>query len=303
MNGNDVSKFNIPIDEESPDSQFQEDVEELEAVKINKRITRTALLTITLMGVIILFAYIDLKKNLSKMSSSGNTEIQTLSNGMHSKFSSLLLQQAKLEKILADKITPLEKTVGSMQADLKEQSTAIKQIRSAIKSDNKKTADAIEAIEKTVTPLSITLENLASDVNGFKQKYSNELSNLSRMATDVQRHIRKLQSDTASLSSSQIDKKRLDIELSNERSIYQKRLGQFQSDMAARILSIEKRLKELENINVSLQEHRTAKPTAAQSSQSQKSNPADNNTLRQPGTIIEQDIQYHGLENTTSDPK
>lgn len=303
MNDHELEKISIAIDEENPDAQFQEDVDEPQAVKLNKRITRASFLIITLMAVVILFAYIDLKKNLSTMSSSGNSEIQTLSQDMQSKFSSLLLQQAKFEEVLAKKITPLEKSVGSMQTNLKAISTTITQIRSARSSDNKKTAEAIEAIHKTLTPIPKNLETLISDVDRFKQKYSNELAALSRTVTTIQQQLKMLQSDMEVLSSSQLDKKKLDIELSNERTIYQKRLAQFQSDLENRLLSIEKKIEELKKINASFQEHMSVKTKEAQPIESQKSNPVDDNTQPQPGAIIEQDIQYHGQGDTSSDPK
>ncbi len=300
MNDNNVPKFNIPIDEENPDAQFQEDIDERQTAKLNKRITRTSLLIIALMGVVILFAYVDFKKKLSKMSTSGNTEIQTLSKGMQSKLSSLLLQQEKIEELLAEKITPLEKTVAAMQTNLKEISTAITQIRSAGHSANKKTAGAIEAINKTLAPMPKKLEQLASEIDQFKEKYANELAGLARMTTNIQGQIQTLQSDVETLSSSQLNKKKLAIELLNERSIYQEKLAQFQGDMESRLVSIEKRLKEMEKTNASLKENITARPRGTHPSQPQRSDPVDEPIQPPSGSIIEQDIQYHGQGNTTS---
>ncbi|UCD89495.1 MAG: hypothetical protein JSW04_13930 [Desulfobacterales bacterium] len=291
MNDKKVSKFNIPIDEESPDSQFQEDLEELQSVKLNRRITRLSILIISLTGAIILFAYMDLKNNLDKMNRSGNTEIQVLSKGVQSKFSSLSLQQAKFEEILAKTIAPLEKAVALMQKNMKETSTAIKQIRSARNADNKKTADAIETINKTLVLTSRKLEALASDMGQTKQKYTDELSSLSRMTTDIKRHIQEMQAELNRLSSSQLDKNRLEMELSNERKILQKALGQLKSNMENRLSTIEKKIKELEKIKVSSSAgQRPVPPQKTPSSQHPDPKPVENTHL-QPGAIIEQDIQ------------
>jgi predicted nucleic acid-binding Zn-ribbon protein len=297
MNDNEREKINISIDEDSPDAQFQEDVEELQAVKLNKRITRMSFLIVSLMVVFILFAYIDLKKNLSMMSTSGNTEIETLSKDMQSKFSSLLLQQAKFEEVFAKKIIPLEKDVGSLQTNLKEISTATKQIRSAINNDNKKTKDAIETIHETLAPVPKKFEQLASDIDQFKEKYANELASLARTTTNIQGQIQQLQSDIETLSSSQLDKKKLAIELLNERSIYQKKLIQFKSDMDNRLIAIEKKIKGL------VEQQQTVKSKLAPSSQSQDLKPVGEHTQPQSGSIIEQDIQYHGQGNSTSNPE
>lgn len=291
MNDNEVSKFNIPIDEESPDSQFQEDIEELQAVKLNKRITRMSILIISLTGVIMLFAYIDLKKNLFKMNRSGNTEIQILSKGMQSKFSSLSLQQTKFEEILGKAIAPLEKSVALLQANLKETSTAIKYIRSARNIDNKKAAGAIEANNKALTSVSQKLETLASNMDQVNQKYTNELSSLSRMTTDMKHHIQTIQADLDTLSSSQLDKKRLDIELSNERKMLQQTLAQLKSNIENQLSIIEKKIRELEKIKVSSEGRRPTTPKNAPPSQHPDPKPIDKNANLQPGNIIEQDIQ------------
>ena len=291
MNDNDVSKYNIPIDEESPDSQFQEDIEELQAIKLNKRITRMSILIISLTGAIILFAYIDLKKNLFKINRSGNTEIQTLSKGMQSKFSSLSLQQAKFEEILAKAIAPLENAVKSLKVNLKETSTAIKYIRSARKTDNKKTVDAIEATNKTLASVSQKIETLASDMNQVNQKYKIELSSLSRMTTGMEHHIQKIQAELDTLSSSQLDKKRLDIELSNERKMFQKTLAQLKNNIENQLSIIEKKIRELEKIKVSSEVQKPVTPKNAPPSQLPDPKPVDEDTNLQPGTIIEQDIQ------------
>jgi len=291
MNDNDVSKYNIPIDEESPDSQFQEDIEEHQAIKLNKRITRMSILIISLTGAIILFAYIDLKKNLFKINRSGNTEIQTLSKGMQSKFSSLSLQQAKFEEILAKAIAPLENAVKSLKVNLKETSTAIKYIRSARKTDNKKTVDAIEATNKTLASVSQKLETLASDMNQVNQKYKIELSSLSRMTTGMEHHIQKIQAELDTLSSSQLDKKRLDIELSNERKMFQKTLAQLKNNIENQLSIIEKKIRELEKIKVSSEVQKPVTPKNAPPSQLPDPKPVDEDTNLQPGTIIEQDIQ------------
>ena len=291
MNDNNVSKYSIPIDEESPDSQFQEDIEELQAVKLNKRITRISILIISLTGAIILFAYIDLKKNLFKINRSGNTEIQTLSKGMQSKFSSLSLQQAKFEEILAKAIAPLENAVKSLKVNLKETSTAIKYIRSARKTDNKKTTDAIEATNKTLASVSQKIETLASDMNQVNQKYKIELSSLSRMTTGMEHHIQKIQAELDTLSSSQLDKKRLDIELSNERKMFQKTLAQLKNNIENQLSIIEIKIRELEKIKVSSEVQKPVTPKNAPPSQLPDPKPVDEDTNLQPGTIVEQDIQ------------
>ena len=291
MHDDEASKFRIQINEENPDSQFQDDIEELQTVKLNRRITRVSILTIALMVAVFLFIYMDLKKNLSKMNRSGDMEIQTLSKGMQSQFSSLSLQQAKFEEALAKKIAPLETAVVSIQTKLKETSTAIKRIRSARKADNEKTTSAIEAVNKTLTPVPKKLENLEFDMDKIDQKYTNEFSNLSRMAAQIKNQLIQIQSEIDALEASKLDKKTLDIELADQHKTVQQTLGQFTRDMEDKLLSIEKKIKQLKAIGNSGKGHKPPNSQETSLPEQQKFKPAHENAISKPGTIIEQDIQ------------
>ena len=287
MNESNDSKFNITIDGESPDSHFQEDAEELQTVKLNKRITRNSILIILLMGAVILFAYMDLKKRLFTVNSSGNTEIQTLSKGMRSKFSSLSLQQAKFAEALSAKIEPLEKTVASIQKNLKEIATTMEHIRLTEKETHKKTAETIESIQQTLAPISRKLENLTSDMDQLNQKYSKELASLSRMFAIIRLDMQQLQSGFDVLSASQadkIDKKSIGIALSHERNIFQDKLSQLKKDFENRLLAMEEKIKELER-------QQSSAHNGPIRSQQQAPISAGENTSSRPGPIIEQDIK------------
>lgn len=291
MPDNETSKFDIRIDEASPESQFQEDVDELQVVNLNKRITRMSVLITCLFGAIILLAYLDLKKNLFKMDNSGTMEIQSLTKGVDSRFSSISLQQAKFEEVLSKKIAPLEKAVASIQPNLKEVSTAIKYIRAARKEDNKKMANSIEAINKTLTTVPTKLQNLTSDIDKINNKHTNEISNLSRTTKDIKNNLQKIQADIASLSSSKLDQKTLDIELTNQQKIFQQTLIQLTSDIEKRISSIEKKIKEMEKAKMVSERQRQIEPKKSSPSMQQKPQTIKKAVIPKPGTIIEQDIQ------------
>jgi len=291
MPDNETSKFDIRIDEASPESQFQEDVDELQVVNLNKRITRMSVLITCLFGAIILLGYLDLKKNLFKMDNSGTIEIQSLTKGVDSRFSSLSLQQAKFEEALSKKIAPLEKAVASIQPNLKEVSTAIKYIRAARKEDNKKMANSIEAINQTLATVPTKLQNLTSDIDKINNKHTNELSNLSRATKDIKNNLQNIQADIASLSSSKLDKKTLDIELTNQQKIFQQTLIQLTSDIEKRISSIEKKIKEMEKAKMVSERHRQIEPKKSSPSMQQEPQTIKKAVIPKPGTIIEQDIQ------------
>ena len=55
-------KFEMPMDDETPEFQVQEELDDLKVEKLHKRITRISIIIPCLVVVIILVAYFDLKK-------------------------------------------------------------------------------------------------------------------------------------------------------------------------------------------------------------------------------------------------
>ena len=60
-------KFEMQLDDETPEFQVQEDLDDLKVEKLHKRITRISIIIPCLVVIIILAAYFDLKKNLSRL--------------------------------------------------------------------------------------------------------------------------------------------------------------------------------------------------------------------------------------------
>lgn len=247
------TKFKIRIDDESTETQFQDEIDDPQIEKLNKRITRISILILCLIGVIILVAYFDLKKDILQIDRTGAKGVQTLYK-----------QQENMEKILTNKIASLEKTTASLQANLKEATTAIRYIRSARKIDNKKMASDFAAIDKTLTSIPKDLENLKSSVNDIDHKFSKELEYLAQTVKKAKVDLLKIQADIASLSTDKVDKKTLDLALKNQQKAFQQALRRLRSD--------------IEDIKTATKPVSDAKP--------------DNETVTpKRGTIVEKDIQ------------
>ena len=293
---NDSSKFDIPIDEESPDSQFREEIDGPVVEQLNKRITRISILVLCLAAVIILIGYFDIKKRLEVIDSAGNTGVQSLSKNVESRFSSLSVQQAKLEEALTKKIQLLEKSTASIQTNLKEALTAIKYIRSARKSDNKTAASAMTVVENTLAAIPKDLERITSKISTVDEKYAKELSVILKSVTTINNDFKKIEADIASLSSEKLDQDELDVAMKTQLTAYMKALNQLTSNFEDKIKSLETTVKKL-------QQRLTVKKTQKQitPAQTPQSKPPPNNQVQttkpakeparpRPGTIVEQDI-------------
>ena len=273
MNEKDPTKFRIRIDNESPDTGFEEEIRDRRIEKLSRRITFVSILIPCLIAVILFVAYFDIKKRVGSMHSSG----EAVSQDLESRIASVSEKQAKLEDMLAKRIESVEKTILSLQTELKEATTAIRYIRSARKADNKTLKGAIADIEKELGPVRKDLKNAASRIKALDMNLANFGKKLDKEKNDLN----KMQADISALSSAKIDRKALDKALNAKQKIYEQKLKQIAEDLANKVESIRKRIKKIEMNMQSVAA--TAKPIPSKK-------PAEETAVPQPGTIIEEDI-------------
>jgi uncharacterized protein involved in exopolysaccharide biosynthesis len=243
-NGN--SKFKMQTDDEKPDFQPHEEIDDVQVEKLSKRITRISILIPCLIVVITLAVYFDLKKSISLTDSTGTLGVKSLSKELESKFSSLSLGQANLEDDLTKRIEAIEKSTASIQANLNKATTAIKYIRSARTTDNKKFESSITALDKKLSPLPGDLETMASDLKNIDNTVNNQLANLSQIIGSAKKDLINIRTDIDSLKSATIDKKTVDVLLKNQQEAYQLALQKITRNLEDKIESVENKLKEQE---------------------------------------------------------
>ena len=274
MNEKDPTKFRIRIDNESPDTGFEEEIRDRRIEKLSRRITFVSILIPCLITVILFVAYFDIKKRVGTMHSSG----KAVSQDLESRIASVSEKQAKLEDMLAKRIEPIEKAILSLQTELKEATTAIRYIRSARKADNKTLKGAIADIEKGLAPVRKDLKNAVSRIKALDKNLANFGKKLDKAKNDLN----KMQADISALSSAKIDRKALDKALNSKQKIYEQKLKQIAKDLANKVESIRKRIKTIE---------RSMQSVAATSKPIPLKKPAEETAVPQPGTIIEEDIK------------
>jgi chromosome segregation ATPase len=232
MTTDEDSKFKMRIDDDESDFQSQEDIHDLRVEKLGKRITRVSVLIPCLIFLITLAGYLDLKKSISRTDSTGSMGVKALSKELQSKFSSLSVQQANLEDALNKKIEAIEKSTASIQANLNEATTAIKYIRSAI-----------ATIEKRISPLPGDMKSIASDLENMENTLNKELASLSQIVGSAKDDLKNIRSDIDVLKSVKVDRKAVDILLKNQQEAYQLALHKITSNLEDKIESVENKLK------------------------------------------------------------
>lgn len=265
MNEKDPTKFRIRIDDESPDTGFEEEIKDSRIEKLSQRITLVSILIPCLIAVILFVAYLDLRKRVGGMHSAG----ETVSQDLDSRLSLVSEKQAKLEDMVIKKI----------EVELKAATTAIRYIRSARKADNKTLKGAIASIEKRAGPARKDLENAASRIKVLDKN----LTNLGKEVDKAKNDLNKIQADISLLFSAKIDEKALDNALNSKQKIYELKLKQMAVDLTDKVKSIQKRIKKIE-MSMSSVAPTSKKPIPLKK-------PAEEIATPQPGTIIEEDIQ------------
>ncbi len=271
MTDNENSRFKIRLDDEIPDSGFQEELEDQRLKKLSRRITLVSILIPCLICVIVFVAYLDVKKRIAGMHNTG----ETLSQDLGARVSSLDIMHAK-------QIDSINKTTSSLQKELNEATTAIKYIRSARRTDNKKFNGSIDTIEKNLESAYKDIEIAASKIKILDSGVKKELTELSKGLDKANKELGKLQADIAALSSAKIDKTMFDLALKKEQKVYQQKLDKTVKDLEYKIKSIQKRLSKVE---------KPAPSSLPAPKPAPSKKPAPETAPPKPGDIIEQDIK------------
>lgn len=261
------SNFKIQIDDETLDSQPREGAEDLRIKMLSQRMTLISILIPCLIGVILFVAYLDIRKRVSNVHSTTVLEVQTFSEDLALKLSSLTIQYAKLEDSLAERISSIERTASSLKIDLKEAEKAISKI-GLLKADRKELTDALAKTDKALLPIRKDLKNIVSEIKALDKKFNKELANLFETADKAKIELNRLQADITTISSDKIDRKALDLALKDKEKVYQQQIDLMAENLEDRIESIQKRIREFE----------------------EAVSPGETVILK-PGTIIEKDIR------------
>ena len=309
MTENESAKFRIRSDD-NPEAQFQEDNQGLKLDKLSRRLTLITILIPCLIGGILFLVYRDIQMRVGQVSDTGTSKVRTLSKDLESRYSSLSLKHGKFQVGFTKRISSLEKTTVSLQKTLQEATTAIKYIRSARRSDNKKVAKAIDAINKTLgtlAPLPQNLETMASEIKLYDQNLSKELGSFSQSLEGIRNNLIKIQADILFLASVKTDNKAFNLALKSQQKNHQQALQQTKRDIDKKIASLESKIKRIGQVEtppgkksqtkssqksgyVPPESQPDSKAKTSQNTATPKSS-EDKSSLPKPGSFIEQDIE------------
>lgn len=186
------------LNEEMEERAIPAEINELRLDKISQRVTMISIMIPVLIVIVLVIAYLDIKKRVVQTEDSGTFEFQKLSSDLESRFSSLSLRQAKIEEALENLSAQHDHAMATIQVRMENLHNAIGEVRrgalgqkelDAVKEDlskqlNSVAGSATEAARQT----GATLQELKAQViqqDDTLSTASEQLAELRKRITDI----------------------------------------------------------------------------------------------------------------------
>lgn len=296
----DNSRFKLRLDAEGPEIEetgFQEEVDDLRIDKLSRRITLMSVLIPLLIGAVIALGFFDIKNRFDKNVSSGTAEVRSLSKALESRFSSLSIRQAKLESLLSDKLSELEKSTIALKIRVQKTEQLLKNNISSQKNDEQKIENKLAGIDATVAPIRKEIEKIAEQIKAIDSKTASGIKKLSGEFDRTQKDLVKLSADfdqtkedIAKQNSAKLDKRMFELALKHEEKMVRQKLEILRKSLSDQLESINAKLIAIEKKQGDLT---PASPPPANETPIKSPAPTDTGTrppASEPGGITEKKI-------------
>ncbi len=300
----DRERFKISRLEDSPETDFQTDADDLRIEKLSRRITVISILIPFLVSIALVLTYLDIKRRVFSTRTTGVMGVQTLAKDLESRFSTLSLKQAKLEDMISKqansnvqssassqiRIKKLEETLKT-KSDKKEISALKKEISALSKKDSKRSAQ-INSIQDSVQE---QVNALSKQFDAFDEELAKNILLMSEQIKEQKKTLVTFKKTVESMLSEKITKEDLALSFGIERLSHRQYVKEETSLLNEKINSLQKEVealsKRIDAVGTSVKaskKKRTAVPksTPAPASSVKKS---ENPTAS--GKILEQDIE------------
>ena len=231
-------------DRDSTEIAIREEMAEQRVEKLGHRITLISILLPVLILVIFAGAYLDIKKRVYGMQSSGVEEVARLSEELESKFSKLSVQFAALDSELAKREESLKKLEDSFTrkiASMDEIFLSMETTTNTLKGANQELLENNQALEKKIGELEAKLASVDEKLSGVDEKLTGADKKISDAAAENAAAVEAVRQNT-------LDKQELSIQFAVIDESFKVVQGDLQT-LSSNIDLIEKNLKgELEGL-------------------------------------------------------
>ena len=204
--------------------------------KLHRRVTLSLILVPCLVGAILLFAYLDLKKRVNEVQNRGSTEVKTLSKNVVGKVGSLSDQYKTLEASFAERVAALEKSFVSIKEDLKKTKREIKKLNASAVDKKVFEGSLKKQSAEVAKNLAVTERDLQEQKQALEKLNETLKKEVAAMVHEVDRIRGRRQRDASAiddLTKRKVDKKVFDRIVKDERASYEETRSLLQKEMTS----------------------------------------------------------------------
>ncbi len=231
------SQFKM-LDDSIEEPEIPSAVDDLRLEKISTRVTIISVMIPVLIVIVLVIAYLDIKKRVMHTEDTGSMSIQKISEDLESRFSSISLRQAQLEEELARLVDNINQSAARMEVKLTKLDESVKDARSRM-AGKKETADAVAELDKKLANVAAALDETKVQLAAVPTQLNSSLEQMRSTASESKTQIAGFEEKLARLGREKIDKPALDLAVRLENL----KLEQL---LKAQIVSVEDKLRNLE---------------------------------------------------------
>jgi uncharacterized phage infection (PIP) family protein YhgE len=280
MNEDQSPDFKFAIDEDSPDSPLQEDRQDRRINRLSRRITLVAVILPCLIGAVLFFFYLDLKKRVISDRASGSLSVENLSRDVETRIQEQSTRLTELESALTERAGEVDKKIEGVKSRVSRSEARLKKLAA-----QKANADDLQTLSASVAPLAAGIDAAAQSAEAA----NTGLTQLAKALDGVNAEMIKLQADISALVVNKVDRKAFAQDLAKLQADMDRQLNSFSGDAEKKLAALRNDIRTLRAELKELSRVRTAPPPSAPPA---APNPggAGSAPPAEPGKIIEKDL-------------
>ncbi|MBR9982047.1 MAG: hypothetical protein KFF50_13545 [Desulfatitalea sp.] len=201
-----------PDNEEMDERAIPSEINELRLEKISQRVTLISVIIPVLIVIVLVIAYLDIKKRVVQTEDSGAIEFRKLSSDLESRFSTLSVRQAKLEQDLETLIEQNNHAMASVQVRFEKLHDAIGEVRRGALTQ-KSLNETRDALAQQIDSVAAAADQAGKQNAAFLQEMHGEVVQQGETLTSANARIAELQKRLTDVDARKMDKQAFDLAL------------------------------------------------------------------------------------------
>ncbi len=246
----DNGQFKMRLDDDVEDTLIPAQVDDMRIEKLNHKMTLITIILPVLIVVVLVIAYLDIKKRVVHTEDTGTIGVQNLSEDLDSRFSSLSLRQAQNVEDLARLTDQTNQSMAKVQVNLKKLEDSLKKsLRPMVnQKDMKATAkkigqnvanvsQSVEEVNARVADVANALQALEAQIEQARQELVANKKALSANKSQMTQ----LEENLNGLDQNKIDKSAVDLAIKLEALRIKQSFKSQLDELDTRLITIETR--------------------------------------------------------------